>query len=349
LKLSTLTIALSFSLSAQAAGKAPLFENDWIMDAVIEAPISRIMWDRKKQELDGTFVYTTRDGEEQKLKVLVRIRGRFRASKAVCDFAPLRVNFKVKEVVGTEFEGQDKLKLVTHCQNKTNSFEQLMLKEYMAYRIFAKITDTSFRTRLLRVTYIDSEGNSPDRTRYAFFIEHRKTLANRLAITPSENDIITFSNLVNTQANLVSVFSYLIGNTDIFMVTGSNGERCCHNVEAFKTGTGQYLPVPYDFDISGIVNPPYALPDPKFRIRKLTQRRYLGQCVNNSLLKDTFSLFLEHHAEISQMINDFEPLDRGYRKSMNRFVDSFYKEIVEAKKVEKNFFNECSGPSTLPI
>ena len=41
---------------------------------------------------------------------------------------------------------------------------------------------------------------------------------------------------------------------------------------------GVLVPIPYDFDATGIVNPPYALPAAGLSIRNVRVRLYRGQC-----------------------------------------------------------------------
>ena len=42
--------------------------------------------------------------------------------------------------------------------------------------------------------------------------------------------------------------------------------------------------VPYDFDLAGIVNAPYAKPLPEMRLRDVRQRRYRGFCTDADIL-----------------------------------------------------------------
>jgi hypothetical protein len=343
-------LAMAFScLQAQATESRPLFENAWLIEATIRAPIGTIMKNRsEEEEFEGTFTYKTLSGEQQELKLKVQIRGHFRADKKICDFGPLRLNFKKKQVAGTEFAGQDKLKLVTHCQNKNPTYEQLMLKEYLTYKMFSSVTENAFRVRLLKITYIDSEGNSSNRTHYSFLIEHRKKLAARIEMEPGNAESITFSQLDNPQTNLVTVYSYLIGNTDFSAVLGPKQDRCCHNVELFKNSNDQYVPIPYDFDFSGMVDAPYAAPNSRFDIDKVTERKYRGLCKNNDLLENSFTLFNESQAEILSMIENFDPLVGVARNQMKRYVKRFYKDISNDGKVQKYFVKECSNATAPP-
>ena len=91
------------------------------------------------------------------LDVGIRARGRFRRNRDVCSFTPLRLNFKKETTRKTLFTRTDKIKLVTHCRDKSERYSQGVLREYLAYRILNTMTDKSFRVRLLQVRYVDSE------------------------------------------------------------------------------------------------------------------------------------------------------------------------------------------------
>jgi len=341
--------AILLSAGAMAADTTPLFTNDWLIEATIEAPFDHIMRRRSEDiELEGMFNYSLPDGAQQQLDVKVRIRGKFRARKEICDFAPLRLNFKKKQVDGTEFQGQNKLKLVTHCDNSGKKQDQLVLKEYLTYRFLAALTDNSFRTRLLRVTYVDSAGRSKTRTKYAFLIEHKKQLADRVHARLAKVQAIQFDALDHIQTNLVTVFSYFIGNTDFSAVRGPNEGFCCHNMLLLEQSPGLKLPIPYDFDFSGMVNAPYAAPNPRFHINTVKTRLYRGLCRNNKLLERTFDLFQENRDDFYTLIASLEGLNNKSRKTMTGYVNKFYKDLDNDAKVNQKFVTRCSEATAPP-
>jgi hypothetical protein len=345
-----LLVALLPLSTAHADSSIPLFSNDWLIEATIEAPFDDIMRQRSEDfEPAGTFTYLDADGKSHQLDIKVRSRGHFRADKEICDFAPLRLNFKKKQTADTEFAGQDKLKLVTHCTNIGRHHEQLILREYLAYRFLSALTDKAFGARLMRITYVDSEGESKTRTKYAFLIEDDAQVARRNNLGPANVQSLVFSQIEPAQTNLVTVFSYFIGNTDFSAIRGPKDQNCCHNVMLLNGKTGLFVPVPYDFDFSGLVDAPYASPNPRFDIRRVTTRLYRGLCRNNELLPATFALFEQHRQDIQSLVDNLEPLDGKNRKELNRYIASFYETIADKALVEREFIRECSeatGPPT---
>jgi hypothetical protein len=144
------------------------------------------------------------------LAVKLRTRGIFRLKN--CSFPPIRLDLPSHKADGTPFAGEDRLKLVTHCQSDRGS-ERNLLKEYALYRVFNAVTDSSFRVRLAHVTYVDSARHDTV-TRYAFLVESDAALAQRIAASPLNADNLYDPMMDPSYMTLVAVFQYLISNTD---------------------------------------------------------------------------------------------------------------------------------------
>ena len=324
------------------AAAQPLFATEDTLVLRIEAPFRTLMRQRNETgQLDGTLAYTDPSGQERVLDVKLRTRGIFRRSAENCEFAPVRVNFRKSQVEDTVFAGQDKLKLVTHCENGSNTYEQYVLKEYLAYRIFNALTDDSFRARLLHVTYVDTDRDGDSRTRYAFFIEDNDRLAERIGAEKVEVRQANYSMLEERQAALVTVFEYLIGNTDFSLVGPDKGKDCCHNVELFSREPGLYIAIPYDFDFSGIVDARYAAPHPSLRTRSVTRRVYRGICDHNGVMDEVVAQFRDRQAVIGQLPATVEGMDDRTRKKAENYIAEFYEDIADAEAVEDNLVTEC--------
>jgi hypothetical protein len=351
--LTALTLPLFLALSTvpvaqeatNDAGHQPLFSSHDIMSVRIEAPLTTLMKERPEDEyLDGSFTYVDTAGQEHSLDLKLRTRGRYRRKKSTCNFPPVRLNFRKQQVDGTEFAGQDKLKLVTHCQTRKKSFEQLVLREYLAYRIMQTLTDDSFGARLMRITYVDTDKKGDTAIKYGFVIEDEDDIGSRIGKTGATIRGIKAAELEPQQANLVSVFEYLIGNTDFSLILGPADTSCCHNAILYSANvdTPPYTPIPYDFDFSGIVDAPYAEPNPRFNIRSVKTRIYRGRCMNNELLDGTFAYFLEKEPEIRNLVTELEGLDDRNRNEVTRYMDDFFEDIVDPKAIQRRFIAKCS-------
>src|SRR6185503_14172844 len=74
------------------------------------------------------------------------------------------------------------LKMVCTCYENSNG-DQLLLKEYLVYKMFNLITDKSFRVRLMDLSYEDVNPKKKPYPGHAFLIESDKALAKRNACT----------------------------------------------------------------------------------------------------------------------------------------------------------------------
>jgi len=339
--LATLACA-SVSGAEKEASKdtAPLFRSNEVLKVTINAPIKQIMRDRPDTEYaQGTLTYEDPEAGETTLDIGVRTRGRFRRQTDVCPFAPLRLNFS--KTKGTLFAKSDKLKMVTHCRSGSKTYTQLVLKEYLAYRILNTLTENSFRVRLLHVTYVDNSSGKVKDTNYAFLIEHRKQLAKRIGREVSSAETTTVTALDGQETNISSVFQYLIGNTDFSPIKGVPGEPCCHNYVLMASEEGKMLSIPYDFDITGIVDAPYAAPNPRFHLRNVKQRMYRGRCANNEHLDASLQLFRDKRQAIDDLLESVPDLSSATTNKARRYIDDFYATIDSPKRVERFLVDKC--------
>jgi len=337
--ISTVVLLTSGAWAETGRAPDPLFQSDETLQVTITAPLTSLVKERPKEDyLPGIFQFTEADGSVVDLDLRIRTRGHFR--HRTCDFPPLRLNFKKSQTDGTLFDKQNIMKLVVHCEN-SNKYEQIVLREYLAYRIFNAITDLSFRVRLLRVTYVDSEEQRKQKTYYAYLIEHKKRLAKRHDRKEEIIERATIGSIQPDQLNLTSIFELLIGNTDFSPIAGAPGDMCCHNYVLFGNSVDPLVAIPYDFDQSGIVNAPYAAPSPNFRIRNVRSRLYRGRCVNNEHVPASLQKFRDGRDEIFAVIDAQEGLTSGTRKSIVKYIDKFYDLINDPRDVDKNIISKC--------
>lgn len=319
----------------------PLFQGDEILDVRIVAPISTLLSERSiDEELPGTFQYTNSAGEAVEFDIKLRARGRFRRDKVNCRFPPLRLNFIASQTKGTLFHKQDKVKLVTHCQNSSR-YAEALLREYAAYRLLNVMTDTSFRVRLLRITYVENERKKNDDVHYGFIIEHRDRLAKRIGKSVLEIPSANPRSLNPEYANMVSMYHYLIGNTDFSSVRGTKGEVCCHNHVLFGNEGEPVWSVPYDFDQAGLVNAPHAAPNPRFTIRTVRQRLYRGRCIHNDYVNATIVSYQDKREELLRVVSALEVASDRSVKSMTDYIENFYKTLASEKRVSSALIKKC--------
>lgn len=323
-------------LSQAAFGDvSPLFDADDILEIELIGPLSAVLDDKERRE-ERSFVLRT-GGLEQSLDV--RVRGKSRST--LCSFPPLRLNFSNSKASETAFAGQRKLKLVTHCQNRAAAQTNL-LQEYAAYKIFNLLSDVSYRVRLLRIAYTDTEGELPESAfdQYGFVIESAAELAERVGGELVQETGVMLSTLDDRQAATVYIFQYLIGNTDWSLVMADEDDTCCHNGDLLDIDAARYF-VPYDFDMSGLVNAGYARPDPSLRISRVTQRLYRGYCISTDALRDALSDVRAQRDGIMNVVSSLPELSQKEIDSTSSYLDKFYTRADNAEKLLQSFERRC--------
>ena len=340
---SFLLLVASGARSLEPGDADRLFETDETLEISITAPMKTLLGERPDDlYLRGMLSYAEADGTVVDFDIGIRTRGNFRRQPRVCPFPPLRINLKKSQTRDTLFHKQDKLKLVAHCRDNSDRYEQNILKEYLAYRILNTLTDMSYRVKLARITYIDSEQKHENRVRLAFFIEHKKRLSKRLDLPLISTEGIASSELAGEYSDLTSLFQYMIGNTDYSAIAGPEGEDCCHNSTLFGNEGGPIYSIPYDFDMSGLVDAPYAAPNPQFKIRRVTQRVYRGRCKYLDHLPGSLQLFRDRRNAIYALIEEQPELDAYTRKKTIKFIDRFYDVIDNPKKMNREIKSKCN-------
>ena len=315
----------------------PLFNSYDILELSLTFNWKELVFDvgDNRSSHDVLLTYFETNGDSVSIPVEVQTRGHYRRSRDNCDFPPIRIMFPEDMVTNTLFSGQAKLKLVTHCVDNRKIFTEYLLKEYLAYRIYNLLCDESYKVRLARITYNDSEGKIKQRTRFAFFIEKTEYLASRIGGIEIEFSGLA-KEITDTELTLLfSVFQYLIGNTD-WSIPG------LHNVKLISLPGPKYVPVPYDFDFSGLVGTHYAIPDPKIPIESIFQRIYRGPCEELDTILPVLELFISKKPEIYSLISDFEYLEQKERAKILRYFDKFYKTLNSDNKIHREFILKCT-------
>ncbi|MDX2246153.1 MAG: hypothetical protein SF052_05230 [Bacteroidia bacterium] len=314
----------------------PLFEEEDILNITITTALNELLKDREDEASyhPATITYPSKENQEISLPIRVKVRGNFRRQKSNCDFPPLMLNFDTL-TQHTVFEGQNKLKLVTHCQSRKAIYDQFVVSEYLVYKMYNQLTDSSFRVRLVKVTYKDSEGKAEPLERVGFILEDEGDVAARMG-----GRILAVSNVHPDKThyewvNHLSVFQYMIGNTDWSIAE-------LHNIRLVMINPAEPpLAVPYDFDWSGFVNTPYALPNPDLGIVSVRDRLFRGFCRTEEEFEVTFQLFRNKKADFFRLINENPLLEEKTKIAAVRYLEQFYSIIGSERGVENEFYEKC--------
>ena len=330
------TAAIVFVLHVQTALAGDLFDRDDILDIELTGPVAETIRSKSKRT-PQTFKLGVND---TLIDVDVSVRGKSRVE--YCRFPPLRLDFSESAAEGTPFEGQRRLKLVTHCK-ATAAYEQNVLDEYAAYRIFEMMSDVSLRVRLVRVRYTDSDKRRKEtKSFYGFFIESEKGLAERVGGSILKQEHTYRSMLNKQQAARVFVFQYFVGNTDWSLVTAYESSYCCHNGVLIGIDGSHYI-VPYDFDQSGLVSAAYAKPHPQLRIRSVRTRLYRGVCAANEQVDEAVQFLIALRPEIVALVRRLPYSNDKPAKKALAFLNSFFDEAGKDPELAKSLERKCVG------
>jgi len=327
-------LLILLGISPASHGSA-LFEDNAVLEVSLTGPLTTLLKDIPSRE-ELPFVLRANGVDHA---IALRVRGKSRLE--VCSFPPLRLRFSEDDTPATVFAGQNKLKLVTHCRG-SGAYQASALREFAAYRIFNIISEVGYRVRLLHISYIDTEEGRKNKSTssYGFLIESATGLASRANGTALDVKGISVASLDEQEAAKVFIFQYLIGNTDWSLVRAETDDRCCHNGDVFEIGSSRYY-VPYDFDLSGIVNARYAWTDPSLRISRVTQRMYRGYCISPEALKLGLTHINGLRADILDVIEEVPGLSLKDRKKTTRFLDGFFARASDEGKLLRRFERNC--------
>lgn len=291
------------------------------------------------KEKDKLMQYPARFqwGSSEPMDVLLEVRGNFRLEN--CQVPGLRIIFPRKMKKGL-FAKQKKLKLVAQCRRKGDIWEDYLLQEYTIYRAYEALTEHSFQTRLVSATYVDTGDRDKTWTNYGFFIEDKGRMAKRLDLKQVAHNRVSRNDLARAEGNLAVMYHFLVGNTDFSHLKGEGTEACCHNAKLLERDDGKFIPVPYDFDLSGIINTRYAAPPVNLGINKVTQRLYRGFCDNNDIVPATLSHMQSNREAIYAAFMNDRIRDKT-RKKMSKYLDRFFAIADNDKKIRRKITGKC--------
>ncbi|MCC5931579.1 MAG: hypothetical protein JJU28_20195 [Cyclobacteriaceae bacterium] len=312
-----------------------LFSSNTPIEIDLYFNIDEVLADRSKDasQHEALLKYFHPSGEVEEHEIQVKTRGNFRLDPANCDFPPLRINFKKKQVKGTFFAGEDKLKLVTQCQ-----LERYVLMEYLIYRVYNAIEEKSFKVRLAKINYYNTSKNKKAFTHYGFFIESDDNLTERLEATEAKR--FYSPNMLN-QENLLklSLFQYMIGNADWYVTSKHNTVLLINSADSIP------FAVPYDFDFSEAIDGFYTKPKGVPSSQLKTRRIFKGNCLENDEYLRGFDFFIQQKDTIYQTLQNFELGKKSVIRQLEKYFDKFYQELQNPDKLIEELNRYCWKPA----
>lgn len=254
------------------------------------------------------------------LQFEIEISRRGVTRRKICDFPPIKLKLPKDTLKSKGFSRFNNYKLVTHCLEEEG---ELVLKEYLTYKLFNHLTDKSFRVKLAKIRYLDDSDTVADEEHFGFLIEDNKELAKRLNGKLINPEKLKISRVDKEQYKNMVLFQYMIGNTDWNLSKG-------HNIKWVQPKDSEVpSPVPYDFDYCGLVNAPYAVPHPQIPIKNVRERFLQWRGKSKAALLPVYKDFKAQKADFINACEEFDDLEIEHKEDMIRFIESFFQEVEE--------------------
>jgi hypothetical protein len=332
--------ALWTLLPVTTAAESPLFASDDVMELALTVDFDSLCRPRETEECGfeaTTMEYRDDAGNWRSLPIEVQIRGGWRSLARNCSAPLLWVRFGEGQAAGTPFEGQSLLPLTTHCGRGLSldrstrratraDYEQYLLREYLGHRLYRKLTEFSVGVRLVRISYPDPDGSGRPALHYAFFTEHFDDVAARTDSRRLPRGSFEAEKLDAQSAAALALFQFMIGNTDWSIARERN--------TALLIKDGLQIPVPYDLDMSGLVDASYAGPAVGLPIDSVRQRYFLGYCQPGTDWERVFARFAQLESALLSLPGEIPGLSRKSRKTTSNFLEKFF-EIIALPEVRE--------------
>lgn len=331
--ISLIILLISFAGFSQKAMKSDALFSD---QTPLEIKLGYSNKDMNRKTNDSTFIDTTLDFLQNEkwssLEVNLRARGNFRRNE--CYFPPIKMKIKKDQYQGTIFDGNKTMKLVLPCKLESENNDNI-LQEYIAYKIYERISPFHFKTRRVNIDFSEPKGKKIKKFALkGFLIEDDKRVAKR-------HEGKVFERYVHPMAmqHLTSVqnafFQYLLGNTDFSVAYQHNGKLLYVNKEI--------IPLPYDFDMTGWVNPSYATVNTTLGINSVQDRKYRGFKREQQYFDEVRQQFLDQKADLMKMISSFEGefSNQSEYENMFEFLKSFYDVLEDDSKFQKSIVEDA--------
>lgn len=325
-----------YELSDTLEIEADFFNIESPFDCTLEFDIKEY----QKNKYEGEYLnaklsfYDQEDSLLTTREVRLKARGQFRRSH--CTLPPLWLNIKKSGVAGKEFQDVKKMKVVTHCR-MSQTYQSAIMKEFLTYKIYGIISPYSFRVRLMEIKYIDAGRKNKEYSNWAFIIEPEAMMAERLEAIPFKLDNISRNDTKVFETDVMSIFNYMIGNADYSIMAR-------HNTKLLRLkdmSIANPIPVPYDFDYTGIVNAPYAVPGENLNIEKITDRYFLGPCRTDEEFEKAMDVFKSKKEDIFGFIQSFPYASDKTKKAVTGYLEEFYTLLEKSWFIEHELKSTC--------
>jgi hypothetical protein len=310
-----------------------LFKDIKPLDIALKVSISQVK-DNTGDTLYEAHVLYYRDGKEayDSVKTEMKTRGKFRLEN--CYFPPLGLKFQKADVKGTLFEGNKSLKLVVPCKSNSSS-NNLVVREFLCYKLYEVITPYCFKTRLVNINFTEAQKKKEKNFQLkGIFIENDNKAAKRFNGKIASSNVRAMPNILQDTADLrVSLFQYMISNTDW-------SSMYQHNIKLLQRGPNDlFVPITFDFDMAGLVDAPYSVVSETSEgeigdQQTVKDRLYRGWCRPSDVTEFVRKEFI---AKEDQMMASIDPYKDQLPAKEFDWIKSYLREFFKTLKDDGQF------------
>lgn len=247
--------------------------------------------------------------------------GRFRRMKAA--IPPLKIKFKKKVLSADGLDTLNKVKIIMPWF-ETPQGEDLLIKEYLCYRMFEHLSPYHTRGRLVRLTLKNTNGGI--KKMFAILLEDDSETASRLQGKVVKRFGVPMDSFESRQVALTALFQYFVGNTDWSFLMA-------RNVRLIQPHDGHaLLSMPYDFDFAGFVAAPYASPSSESGLKSVRDRFLMAEGIPEPAMAAAVN-HLKQAKEQLYAICANRLLSEAARAEVKAYMDVFFRRVGKKNKV----------------
>lgn len=252
----------------------------------------------------------------ESLALPARVRTRGNARLRSCRYPSLLIKLRKDGLRERGFSDLNDLKLVVQC-NDSRTGTAYLHRERLLYDLHAVVNPYHHRTLPIRMSVESGD------TLSAFLIESEEQLEQRYRGQVIEEKAISTRGLHRDTYADLCLFNYMILNTDwnIFNL---------HNVECLRVdGSALPLPIPYDFDYSGMVDAHYAVPQEGLDLISVRQPAFLGRHLSEEDIRASALRFLARREQLLAIVEAADAVSDRHRRYMHNRLRAFFAEMEE--------------------
>ena len=280
----------------------------------LQTDLTSILEDRRKEEYTPAILITP-TGKSYTVKVLPK--GKFRRKKA--EVPPLKIKFPKKTLRTDGLDTLNEIKLILPCYDSRDG-DELLAKEYLIYKMFEHLTQNCVKARLIQIELRDSHVEKTRKAMLGILVEDNEETAARLNGVEVEQYGLPMDSLQLSQAAMVAMFQYMIGNTDwdIAMV---------RNVRLIRPRQAEgILVMPYDFDFAGLVGAPYASPASESGLQSVLDRFLMANGIPKEDLRRAAQTLVDAKEDLYDICHS-KYLTRNTSNGLKSYLDTFFDSI----------------------